>query len=78
MKNVHYPALLVFILATFLLSALTSCGGQKTQEKQEVVYACPMHPDVKGKEGDKCSQCGMNLEKVEEKEKEGASNHEQH
>lgn len=28
----------------------------------QTAYACPMHPDVTGKEGDKCSQCGMKLE----------------
>ena len=27
-------------------------------------YACPMHPEVTGKEGDKCSKCGMKLEAV--------------
>ena len=27
-------------------------------------YACPMHPDVTGKAGDKCSKCGMPLEPV--------------
>lgn len=25
------------------------------------VYACPMHPEVIGKKGDKCSKCGMDL-----------------
>jgi len=30
-------------------------------------YACPMHPEVTGEKGDKCSKCGMALEKVEEK-----------
>ena len=24
-------------------------------------YACPMHPEITGKEGDKCSKCGMKL-----------------
>lgn len=28
-------------------------------------YTCPMHPEVKGKEGDKCPKCGMMLEPVE-------------
>ena len=28
-------------------------------------FACPMHPEITGHEGDKCSKCGMNLEKVE-------------
>jgi rRNA maturation protein Nop10 len=26
------------------------------------VYACPMHPEVTGKEGDDCPKCGMKLE----------------
>ena len=25
------------------------------------VYACPMHPEITGKEGDKCPKCGMAL-----------------
>jgi uncharacterized lipoprotein YehR (DUF1307 family) len=25
------------------------------------VYACPMHPEVKGKLNDKCPKCGMKL-----------------
>ena len=29
-------------------------------------YACPMHPTITGKEGDKCSKCGMDLEKIKE------------
>jgi hypothetical protein len=33
-----------------------------TQASEELAYACPMHPEVTGKEGDKCSKCGMYLE----------------
>ncbi len=29
--------------------------------KEEALYACPMHPEVTGKKGDKCSICGMDL-----------------
>ena len=29
-------------------------------------YACPMHPEVTGKEGDTCSKCNMALVKVGE------------
>lgn len=29
------------------------------------VYACPMHPEETGKQGDKCSKCGMDLELVQ-------------
>lgn len=28
----------------------------------EAIYACPMHPDVTGKAGDRCPKCGMALE----------------
>lgn len=31
-----------------------------------MTYACPMHPEVTGKDGDKCSKCGMKLEPVKE------------
>jgi hypothetical protein len=30
----------------------------------EMAYACPMHPEITGKEGDKCSTCAMKLEPV--------------
>lgn len=62
---------LITILIALALSAtfsitLTSCGGgSQTEEVAEAVYACPMHPEVTGKEGDTCNQCGMALEKVE-------------
>ena len=29
---------------------------------QNALYACPMHPEITGKAGDKCSKCGMALE----------------
>ncbi|HNR07238.1 MAG TPA: heavy metal-binding domain-containing protein [Saprospiraceae bacterium] len=31
-------------------------------------FACPMHPEVTGKEGDKCSKCGMDLVAVKKEE----------
>lgn len=62
--------ILVALALSFTFSiALTSCGGgTQKEEVAEVVYACPMHPEVKGKEGDTCDQCGMALEKVAEEE----------
>jgi hypothetical protein len=33
---------------------------------EETAYACPMHPEITGKEGDSCSKCGMDLEAVTE------------
>jgi hypothetical protein len=32
----------------------------------EHIYACPMHPDIQGHEGEKCSKCGMPLEHMDE------------
>lgn len=34
----------------------------KTDTTHAHVYVCPMDPEVTGKEGDKCSKCGMALE----------------
>lgn len=31
-------------------------------DSTQTAYACPMHPEVTGKEGDMCSKCGMKLE----------------
>ena len=33
----------------------------KTDTMHVHVFACPMHPEVTGKEGDKCPKCGMAL-----------------
>lgn len=31
------------------------------QQSLSNVYTCPMHPEVRGNKGDKCSECGMTL-----------------
>lgn len=67
---------LLIALSIFLLLPV-GCGNNKqdnTKQKTDMhehVYACPMHPDVKGKEGDKCSKCGMLLEHMDESPKTG-------
>jgi Heavy metal binding domain len=33
----------------------------KTDTSNAPVFACPMEPEITGKEGDKCSKCGMAL-----------------
>lgn len=49
---------------------VTSCGNKSTQADEhaeagtEANYACPMHPEVTGKEGDTCPKCGMKVELV--------------
>jgi hypothetical protein len=33
----------------------------ETPQTKEVVYTCPMHPEVVGQKGEKCPKCGMAL-----------------
>lgn len=33
-------------------------------DEMAMTYACPMHPEETGKEGESCSKCGMKLELV--------------
>lgn len=50
---------------------LTSCNAKNKEaapaaistetNKAEQMYSCPMHPEVTGHKGDKCSKCGMEL-----------------
>ncbi len=54
--------------------ALSACNGgsNKSGESKDAKkdslsaksFACPMHPEVTGKKGDKCSKCGMELMEV--------------
>ncbi len=68
------------ILSAFLLGLVAvSCNQKAKQDTDEVAvetgteqFACPMHPEVTGKNGDVCTECGMNLEIIKpevEKEK---------
>jgi hypothetical protein len=57
------------ILISFaILIALTACNNKQTNENGDnsteqtsKMYACPMHPEIMGNKGDKCSKCGMEL-----------------
>ncbi len=53
-------SLLLTVAGLFLATGCSS-EGHRTQ----VVYTCPMHPNVIGVEGAKCSSCGMPLERRE-------------
>ena len=33
----------------------------EVEATHEHAYACPMHPEITGHDGDKCSKCGMDL-----------------
>lgn len=35
--------------------------NSKMMNSNSKMYACPMHPEVMGKKGDKCIKCGMKL-----------------
>lgn len=58
--------------------AITSCGSKSSDGAHDSIagdhentYACPMHPEVVGEEGETCPKCGMKFELVSE---EKASN----
>lgn len=56
------------IIIFAIVIAFTACNNKQvketsdnTTEQSDQLYACPMHPEVTGKKGDKCSKCGMEL-----------------
>jgi hypothetical protein len=57
------------IVPAFALLILTSCNSEAAHHSHDKdstahvhTYACPMHPEVTGKEGDTCPKCGVKLE----------------
>jgi len=75
MKPLFYYTL---ITGLFLASALPACQPKKQGEETNTTsektaheehghvhdYACPMHPEMQGHEGEKCNTCGMPLEPI--------------
>lgn len=72
MKNqlISLAALLAVTTLFFLASCNTNSNKETTTTSEHEhteggdhvhIFACPMHPEVTGKEGDKCSKCGMAL-----------------
>ena len=61
---------LIFVLSLFLAVSTTTSAQSSSkpskEEAQKTTYSCPMHPKVTGKQGDKCSKCGMDLTKTDE------------
>lgn len=39
----------------------TSMPPPTVNPEPEILYACPMHPEVRGKKDEKCPKCGMKL-----------------
>lgn len=79
-------AISAFLFPVFLIGAMLviSCNSKpkqahdamKKDSAEVVVYACSMHPEVTGKEGDKCSKCGMKLEAMQSSD--STKNHADH
>ena len=66
-------AVVAISASTIFAACNNSSGDAKTSDKDTAkkemtheggdhIYACPMHPEVIGKEGDSCPKCGMKLE----------------
>jgi len=67
---------LMAVIATGAITFLTACNNNGVENKTadmdsantevahsaDHVFACPMHPEITGKEGDTCPKCGMMLE----------------
>lgn len=53
----------------FLMISLAACGSSTQQQNKtttpksvnQIVYTCPMHPDVTLDKPGTCSKCGMDL-----------------
>lgn len=73
MKNIILSTLVMaFVLVSCnQKSKQAEISNTQTSTTATQLYACSMHPEVTGKQGDKCSKCGMELtEPVSEISKE--------
>lgn len=66
--NFSLSAVVLLISSALVLSSCGNNGSGTTTDSTSVehghehIYACPMHPEVTGHEGDLCPKCGMKLE----------------
>ena len=59
----------IFVVMALLMVAMVApdvAVSQKSKRAQ-VVYACPMHPDVTSSKRGRCRKCGMDLKAVKKK-----------
>jgi hypothetical protein len=69
MKTIKFIALSILLMAAASCNTPTADKNANNHEHDghEHTYACPMHPEVTGHQGDKCTKCGMPLEEIKEK-----------
>lgn len=53
----------------------TKHHDEMKMDSTKMAYVCPMHPEEIGKEGDKCSKCGMNLAAMKSADSTATHNH---
>lgn len=71
MKKIIFSTLIMAVLFSACNSknkeTTATEAASATSQNDSQLFACPMHTEVTGKKGDKCSKCGMELtEPVEE------------
>lgn len=69
-KSILFPAVIIPLIISCnndsnAKTSNTDSTTVKTEENHEHLFACPMHPEVTGKEGDTCPKCGMKLEHMD-------------
>jgi hypothetical protein len=68
MKN----SIIIIFLVLSLAVALASCSNPtpkspavESKAKEQIVYTCPMHPEIQSDKPGDCPKCGMELVKME-------------
>jgi len=62
MKTLFLTAILAMTMVSCNNKAKeTETNATEGTESTSQLFACPMHPEVTGKKGEKCSKCGMEL-----------------
>jgi len=68
MKN----SIIIIFLVLSLAVALASCSNPtpkspavESETKKQIVYTCPMHPEIQRDKPGDCPKCGMELVKME-------------
>ena len=64
MKNIILSALIMSMTLTSCKQKIKEGENNNTTTKTVVtsqLYSCSMHPEIKGKKGESCSKCGMEL-----------------